>query len=344
MSSIQSPVLRSLLFGVAGVFIGAFVTYGILYSRLQSTAIETEMGASTAAISSASAADSLARDGASEQGSTPSPDEASGYALLLDRPDVRERLAKRDEKLLAMLMDQHRAEYQKLFGELGVSVEDSEDLLNRIKVVYRAKLEAREVMTQLVYAQTDFDKHAKSLLGEKYDAYRDYEDAQKSREESNQIAEFLQESQMPAIPSDRLIQLQNVIEENGAYSRRTLGSIYGPLSELEAPRGGKQSVLPFLEQSQALLQVNSDAVLKRARELQFPPHEIEALEKYYRKQLEQYGDQISAARNPLGARLTRLEAELSVKQAESNANPADIAKLQRRIDSMKAYIEKNSTP
>ena len=265
------------------------------------------------------------------------------YILDLDMPLLKARLEDRDRRLIAHIMESRGPLYERLFSGYGIDEAVREQLLHHISLIYQAKIDSRKTSTQLLNAQTVYENRMKGILGDKYLEYKRYEAGERSRQESKRITDFAKASGVFDISSPRWVELQDIIQKNGAYSAETLGDVSGPFDELNKPLQGAASVLPFIEQSQATLAINSASVVEQARARGFSPAEIQLLEKYYATEIAYYDWAVEAVHNPSRARIIMLENRLTALRSDPDASAAELRRLEDQIGRLRSG-EDSSVP
>lgn len=261
---------------------------------------------------------------------------AGRYVLDSEIPWLRDRLSKNDEAALAAIMQQVGPEYERLFAQLGVNAEQRAQLLHHLALIYKEKRDVKLRQTSLVNAQSAFDSRLKSLLApEKYAEYRAYEDFDRARRESAQFTDFASTVGQSALSPERLADLQELVDATGAYSARTVNQWGGAFHEAAAPYSSARSE-SFLNEAIASLRVNSTALLEEARRRGFTAAELEILQRYYRKEISAYEQQLTDTRDPVGAQARWLERRILTLSADPRTNPEVLQRLKDSLALLRA--------
>jgi len=251
------------------------------------------------------------------------------YMLNSEIPELNERLSALTRKSVDFVMANRDPIYADLFAQLGLDDQVSAQLRQHIEKMYKAKIDANHALQSVMFAQVDFDKKIRELLGPKYEQYAAFEAADPARREATAFMAFASTNGFPALTPEEKTVIERTVEKHKAYSSRTLSDWGGPFDAIPQPVGGKWVPAHF-ERELASIKQTSAALMHEIRAEIKTSSTVNALEQYYGAEIAKAQDMVAKTRDPSLQQIEMLTK--TVERLKANkASPGQIARMEKLL-------------
>jgi hypothetical protein len=264
---------------------------------------------------------------------------AGYYVLDYEIASSREARAEDARRGGLANIEQKSLEYDDVFGALGVDGTTADQLKQHVAKIYQAHIEANQYVAQLATAQEAYSKRLRSLLGENYSVYVNYEQGQAARKEAERLGAFAAKSGVQLSHEERT-QVETLLREAAAYSLLTKLSSSGPFQPLAPTAVGRENVLALFQANQAEYQASVERLFNLPGTKLLSEQTQQILRAYSSGVQEENQKKVERESTPEASRLYLLESQLAAMKKSPHPN----AKLIKGIESAILQLREKKGP